>query len=125
MQNRKFNSRILLIISVICCAVILSACGSTTASQADKKDYFTFSNVTIKSESGFTKVIGEAKNSDKKKHTFTYTVSLLDKDNKLLGTVSGTITDIGPGDTKNFEINGKGEYANVASHKFQIDNILE
>jgi len=83
-----------------------------------------FTNILIKEDYGYTTVTGEAKNNDKKEHSFTIKVTFYDANRKLIGTAIGFMNDVSPGDTKTFDAMGEGDFSDATSYKIQVDTLM-
>ena len=92
--------------------------------EISKKSLIEFSNINYNYDLGYITVNAEAKNKDTEAHTFTYLVSLYDKNKKLLGVGNGTLLGVDPGETVSFMVYIEGEYKTVESVKIQIDQLI-
>jgi hypothetical protein len=94
------------------------------ASTAPQKEKITLSNATYKSEYGTTTVIGEATNNDTVKHSMFLKATFYDANKKLLGTASGAVNEIAPGDTKTYTLMGTDDVSGYKEMKVQIDSLF-
>lgn len=70
------------------------------------------------------KVVGEAKNTDDRKHTAVLKATFYDAAGKILGTASGVVSDVEPGDTKTFELGTTDDVSKYATMKVAVDSLL-
>jgi uncharacterized lipoprotein YehR (DUF1307 family) len=117
-DGRGFMKKILLLAMVIVLIVSLTGCSGSK----EEKIVFSNTKVELNKENNFTRVFGEVSNNDSKKHTFSFTVTFYDNDNKILGTASGAMLDLEANKTKTFDSYGNGIF-DTNNYKIQIDTI--
>ncbi|WP_018130745.1 FxLYD domain-containing protein [Effusibacillus pohliae] len=83
---------------------------------------YTFSNYTL-DNSGimFTRVIGEITNNGSAKRSVAFKVNFYDAGGKLLGTATGVVLDLDPGQKKSFEAVADKKLDGVSTFTFQVD----
>lgn len=89
------------------------------------KEKITLSNATTKDKSGFVEVVGEAKNNDTVKHSFTLKATFYDASGKILGTALGAVNDLEPGDTKTYSLFSTDSISSYKEMKVQIDTLVQ
>lgn len=95
-----------------------------TPTPMSKQEAISFSNFVSHTDYGMTTFEGEAKNNDTTEHSFTITVSYYDANGKLLGTGTGSVSKISPGDTKTFTAISTKDFSQAASQKVQVDSMF-
>lgn len=92
---------------------------------AFKSETIEFSNIIIKkSVLGMTTVEGEVKNNDKVQRTGIVRISFYDDAGKLLGSASGSFSELQPGQVKVFDALATEDYTAAKSYKIQIDSMF-
>ena len=80
---------------------------------------------SVYSESyGMGKVDGEIKNNDSVKHSAFLKATFYDANNKIMGTASGAVNEVVPGETKTFTLVASGTVTGYSSMKVQIDTLM-
>lgn len=83
------------------------------------------SNATFKETGyGYYGVDGEATNNDTIEHSASLKATFYDAAGKILGTASGAINDVAPGETKTYSLSGKDAVTGYATMKVQVDTLL-
>jgi hypothetical protein len=80
-----------------------------------------WSNITIKTNSGYTKAYGEVKNIDSINHSFSIVITYFDMDGKIMGTGMDFISDLQPGQVKTFEAGSIEDFSTFKTYKLQIE----
>lgn len=81
-----------------------------------------FSEPNITTQYGMTTIDVDVTNKDTKAHTLTVTVTFYDKSQKIIGTASGVMNDIKPGEIKTLTCMSSDDLSNYKSYKIQIDS---
>jgi cytoskeletal protein RodZ len=90
--------------------------------QAEK---MTITNSSVKpSQYGTTEVVGEIKNNDAAEHSATLKATFYGKDGKIMGTASGAVNNVAPGETKTFSLMTTDTIAGYDHLKVQVDSLL-
>jgi|GEM_PF-3134513 len=98
---------------------------STPAAPESAKEKLTISNSVFQDKSyGLYQVDGEATNHDNVKHSATIKATFYDANGKIMGTASGAVNDIEPGQTKTFTLVGTDKVAGYTSMKVEVDTLL-
>lgn len=136
--------KILTVIGVlIVIAVIASAAGGsksntqtvpnsnsdTTATQSSQssssqKEKLTIKNSTYSEANGLKQVVGEVTNNDSGQHSATLKATFYDASGKILGTASGAVNDVAPGETKTFTLITSDNVTGYKDMKVQVDTLL-
>jgi len=68
--------------------------------------------------------VGEVTDNDSVKHSATLKATFYAEDGSILGTASGAMNEVAPGETKTFTLIGNDEIAGYKEMKVQIDTLL-
>ncbi len=130
------------ILALVGFGIIASAAGSSsntetvsnsnsdkTATQASttaepKAEKITIKNSVYSEVSGLKQVVGEATNNDTRVHSATIKATFYDAGGKILGTATGAVNEIAPGDTKTFTLVTLDSVAGYKDMKVQVDTLL-
>ena len=85
------------------------------------KEFAEWSNITIKTNSGYTKAYGEVKNIDTINHSFSLVITYFDSDGKIMGTGMDFVSDLQPGQLKTFEAGSLEDFSQFKTYKIQIN----
>ncbi|WP_425447735.1 FxLYD domain-containing protein [Dethiothermospora halolimnae] len=110
-----------LLILLLTVSLLLGIVGCSS----DPEENITFDKVTIKQDKGMTKALGEVTNDNSKDYSFFYTITLYDKDENILGTLTGSEPKLKEGETKTFETSTNETFPKYESYKIQIDTIVK
>jgi len=73
---------------------------------------------------GYGKVIGEIKNNDTVKHSATLKATFYDAAGKIIGTGTGVVNDVAPGELKTIELMTTDDVSAHATLKVAVDTLL-
>jgi len=74
---------------------------------------------------GRYEVLGEATNNDDIEHLVMFRITFYDAANDILGSGTGTISDLGAGETKVFSVAIYDNIGGYAAMKVQIDHVFD
>lgn len=97
---------------------------SVASQSVSKTKLITFTNTSVKSQYGMTTVVGEVKNGDTQTHSMYLKATLYGENGKILGTASGAINDLAPGDIKTFDLLSGDDVTGYKTVKVQVDSLL-
>ncbi len=101
------------------------ATSDTTPKAEPAKEKMTIKNSTVSDKGyGMTQVDGEITNNDSGKHSATLKATFYDADGKILGTASGAVNDVAPGETKTFSLMTNDSISGYKDMKVQVDTLL-
>lgn len=69
-------------------------------------------------------VVGEVTNNDSGQHSATLKATFYDANGKILGTASGAVNDVAPGETKTFTLITSDNVTGYKDMKVQVDTLL-
>lgn len=69
-------------------------------------------------------VDGEITNNDSGKHSATLKATFYATDGKIMGTATGAVNDVAPGETKTFSLMTTDSISGYATMKVQVDTLL-
>ena len=98
-----------------------NAPASQTQSQKEK---LTIKNSTFSDANGLKQVVGEITNNDSGQHSATLKATFYDANGKILGTASGAVNEIAPGETKTFTLITADNVTGYKDMKVQVDTLL-
>jgi len=102
-----------------------AASGKTSQELKDAGGGFYYGNISFSESYGYVDGIGEMVNSSGKSYSFvTFTMSLYDANNKLIGTGPIIITNFSSGQTKSFDSTIKADIEAADSYKIQFENAM-
>lgn len=103
-----------------------SSTTQTTEQQSTETsiEKITISNTKYTYTGAFHQIIGEAKNNDNVKHSMSIKATFYDADGKIMGTATGFLNDVAPGETKTFNLLGSEDVKGHATFKVQVDSLL-
>ncbi len=105
--------------------VAASSPTSQAQSPTPQAEKMTITNSSVKpSQYGTTEVVGEIKNNDTAKHSASLKATFYAKDSKIIGTASGAINDVAPGETKTFSLLTTDTVTGYDHMKVQVDTLL-
>jgi flagellar basal body-associated protein FliL len=84
----------------------------------------TIKNSTYNNKSYYSEVVGEITNNDTEKRSVTLKATFYDANSKILGTATGALNDIAPGETKTFSLMTTDEVSGYKDMKVQVDTIF-
>lgn len=101
----------------------------TTATQSStpaksQQEKITIKNSNYSEANGLKQVVGEVTNNDSGKHSATLKATFYDAGGKILGTASGAVNDIAPGETKTFTLLTVDNVTGYKDMKVQVDTLL-
>lgn len=101
----------------------------TTATQANQpavsqKEKLTIKNSNYSDANGLKQVVGEVTNNDSGQHSATLKATFYDANGKILGTASGAVNDVAPGETKTFTLITADNVTGYKDMKVQVDTLL-
>ena len=89
------------------------------------KEKMTIKNSTVTDKGyGMTQVDGEITNNDTGKHSATLKATFYAADGKIMGTASGAVNDVAPGETKTFSLMSTDNISGYKDMKVQVDTLL-
>jgi hypothetical protein len=89
------------------------------------KEKMTIKNSTVTDKSyGIHQVDGEITNNDTGKHSATLKATFYSADGKIMGTASGAVNDVAPGETKTFSLMSTDSISGYKDMKVQVDTLL-
>lgn len=88
------------------------------------QDTLTIKNSAFQSSNGMQQVVGEITDNDSIKHSAMLKATFYDAGGKILGTASGAVNDIAPGDTKTFNLITIDTVTGYKDMKVQVDTLL-
>ena len=100
--------------------------GETTNNQskpATEKMTITNSNAKDKGY-GMWEVVGEVKNNDSIKHSAFLKATFYGDGGQILGTASGAVNDVTPGETKTFNLISTDSVTGYKEMKVQVDTLI-
>lgn len=101
------------------------AANTTPAQQAQpQKEKLTIKNSTYSDANGLKQVVGEVTNNDTGQHSATLKATFYDASGKILGTASGAVNEIAPGETKTFTLITADNVTGYKDMKVQVDTLL-
>lgn len=97
----------------------------TTNKTESTKEKLTIKN-SVASDKGYglTQVNGEVTNNDSIQHSATLKATFYDANGKILGTASGAVNDLAPGETKTFSLTSADKIEGYEDMKVQVDTLL-
>lgn len=95
-----------------------------TSKPAAETDKLTIKNSSYSDANGLKQVVGEVTNNDSGKHSATLKATFYDASGKILGTASGAVNDLAPGETKTFTLITADDVTGYANMKVQVDTLL-
>lgn len=101
----------------------------TTATQANQpaasqKEKLSIKNSTYSDANGLKQVVGEVTNNDSGQHSATLKATFYDANGKILGTASGAVNEVAPGETKTFTLITADNVTGYKDMKVQVDTLL-
>lgn len=101
----------------------------TTGTQAStpaetQKEKLTIKNSTFSESSGFKQVVGEVTNNDTSVRSATLKATFYDASGKILGTASGAVNEVAPGETKTFTLITSDNVSGYKDMKVQVDTLI-
>lgn len=105
-------------------ALIDRSVRSSSNAPAANSQSFDYKNVTVKSDYGLTRVIGEVTNKSGRSYAAAiFVVTLYSTDGKLLDTGNAAVSNLGNGDTKSFEAPFVGvPHDKIDKYKIQFES---
>ena len=101
------------------------AANTTPAQQAQpQKEKLTIKNSTYSDANGLKQVVGEVTNNDTGQHSATLKATFYDANGKILGTATGAVNEIAPGETKTFTLITADNVTGYKDMKVQVDTLL-
>ncbi len=97
---------------------------ATSPAQQSQKEKLTIKNSKYQEANGLKEVIGEVTNNDGSKHSATLKATFYDANGKIMGTASGVVNDLAPGETKTFNLLTTDEVTGYKDLKVQVDTLL-
>lgn len=94
------------------------------AEQKPATEKVTIKNSTFQEANGFKQVVGEITNNDSTEHSAMLKATFYDANGKILGTASGAVNDLAPGDTKTFNLLTSDDVSGYKDMKVQVDSLL-
>ena len=96
-----------------------------TKKSESAKEKLTIKN-SVASDKGYgmIQVDGEVTNNDSSEHSATLKATFYDADGKILGTASGAVNDLAPGETKTFSLMSTDKIDGYKDMKVQVDTLL-
>jgi len=91
---------------------------------ASPSEKLTISNTSFTSQGSYVRVIGEIKNNDSIKHTATLKATFYDANGKIVGTASGVVNEIAPGETKTIELMTADDVSTYTTLKVAVDTLI-
>lgn len=102
-----------------------STSNSTSSSTETAKEKMTIKNSTVTDKGyGMNQVDGEITNNDSGKHSATLKATFYAADGKIMGTATGAVNDVAPGETKTFSLMTTDSISGYATMKVQVDTLL-
>lgn len=95
-----------------------------TAPAQPKQEKLTIKNSTYSETSGLKQVVGEVTNNDSGQHSATLKATFYDASGKILGTASGAVNEVAPGETKTFTLITGDNVTGYKDMKVQVDTLL-
>ncbi len=89
-----------------------------------QKEKLTIKNSTYSETSGLKQVVGEVTNNDSSQHSATLKATFYDANGKILGTASGAVNEVAPGETKTFTLITADNVSGYKDMKVQVDTLL-
>lgn len=98
---------------------------SSSSSTETAKEKMTIKNSTVTDKGyGMNQVDGEITNNDSEKHSATLKATFYAADGKIMGTATGAVNDVAPGETKTFSLMTTDSISGYATMKVQVDTLL-
>lgn len=98
---------------------------SSSSSTETAKEKMTIKNSTVTDKGyGMSQVDGEITNNDSGKHSATLKATFYAADGKIMGTATGAVNDVAPGETKTFSLMTTDSISGYANMKVQVDTLL-
>lgn len=98
---------------------------SSSSSTETAKEKMTIKNSTVTDKGyGMNQVDGEITNNDSGKHSATLKATFYAADGKIMGTATGAVNDVAPGETKTFSLMTTDSISGYANMKVQVDTLL-
>ncbi len=97
---------------------------SGSTAQTQQKEKLTIKNSTYSDANGLKQVVGEITNNDSGQHSATLKATFYDANGKILGTASGAVNEIAPGETKTFTLITADNVTGYKDMKVQVDTLL-
>ncbi len=98
---------------------------SSSSSTETAKEKMTIKNSTVTDKGyGMNQVDGEITNNDSGKHSATLKATFYAADGKIMGTATGAVNDVAPGETKTFSLMTTDSISGYATMKVQVDTLL-
>lgn len=97
---------------------------SASTGQTPQKEKVTIKNSNYSEANGLKQVVGEVTNNDSGQHSATLKATFYDANGKILGTASGAVNDIAPGETKTFTLITADNVTGYKDMKVQVDTLL-
>ena len=98
---------------------------SSSSSTETAKEKMTIKNSTVTDKGyGMNQVDGEITNNDNGKHSATLKATFYAADGKIMGTATGAVNDVAPGETKTFSLMTTDSISGYANMKVQVDTLL-
>ena len=102
-----------------------STSNSPSSSTETAKEKMTIKNSTVTDKGyGMNQVDGEITNNDSGKHSATLKATFYAADGKIMGTATGAVNDVAPGETKTFSLMTTDSISGYANMKVQVDTLL-
>ena len=102
-----------------------STSNSSSSSTETAKEKMTIKNSTVTDKGyGMNQVDGEITNNDSGKHSATLKATFYAADGKIMGTATGAVNDVAPGETKTFSLMTTDSISGYANMKVQVDTLL-
>lgn len=100
--------------------------GETTTNQAKPAtEKMTITNSSAKDKGyGMWEVVGEVKNNDSIKHSAFLKATFYGDSGQILGTASGAVNDVTPGETKTFNLISTDSVTGYKEMKVQVDTLI-
>lgn len=95
----------------------------TTQTQS-QKEKLTIKNSTYSDANGLKQVVGEVTNNDTGQRSATLKATFYDANGKILGTATGAVNEIAPGETKTFTLITADNVTGYKDMKVQVDTLL-
>lgn len=89
-----------------------------------QKEKLTIKNSTYSDANGLKQVVGEVTNNDSGQHSATLKATFYDANGKILGTATGAVNEIAPGETKTFTLITADNVTGYKDMKVQVDTLL-
>ncbi len=97
----------------------------TTAKAETVTEKMTIKNSVVTDKGyGMNQVDGEITNNDTGKHSATLKATFYAADGKIMGTATGAVNDVAPGETKTFSLMTTDSISGYANMKVQVDTLL-